>query len=144
VTDPSNINVPNHKPVVSAIPNKTITVGDTFDYQVKANDSDLGDILTYSIDDGPAGMSISPTGEITWIPTAGQAGKHTISVNVSDGTDNTIAHFTINVKKKPTILGFTNLDSFLLIFIAIIIVAILIIIIIFNWWRMKEKSLLKK
>jgi len=127
-----NISVPNYKPVISAIPDQTITVGDKFKYQITANDSDPGDILKYSITDGPAGLSISSTGLITWVPTKGQIGNHIISMNASDGMDSTVVHFNIFVKTKKTISTFTNSESLILAIIIAIIFVIIIIVVALN------------
>ena len=139
-----NINVPNHKPVVSTIPDQTVTVEDKFKYQVKANDSDLGDILKYSINNIPAGMSISSTGLITWAPDNGQIGKHTISVKVSDGMDSTVVYFNMTVKKKETIFGFTNLDTLLFVIIVIAIIVLVVIVVLYNLRRKIYNSSSKK
>ena len=53
-------------------------------YDVDATDPD-GDVLTYSLDTAPIDMTIdSATGQITWTPTAGDAGVHDVTVRVKD------------------------------------------------------------
>jgi len=139
-----NISVPNHKPVVSAIPDQNITVGDTFQYQVKANDSDFGDILNYSIDGKTAELSISSTGLITWVPIMGQVGEYKISVNISDGMDNIIVHFNISVRKSERGIRTTNLNPVESLILLAIIIAMVIMVIVYEMKRRLENSPLKK
>jgi hypothetical protein len=70
----------NRKPVIDPIPDQTVVLGDTFNYQVSASDPD-GDALTYTVS-SPVGATISATGLITWTPTT--AGVYTLSVQVED------------------------------------------------------------
>ena len=57
----------NHPPVITSTPRTTLQAGRTYEYQVQAKDPD-GDALNYVLDSGPAGMAISPTGLVGWIP----------------------------------------------------------------------------
>jgi len=119
---------PNTKPVVSAIPNITVKVGDVFTYQVNASDPDIGDILTYSIANKPVGMSISSSGLISWIPTKDQIGDHIILVSVTDGKDQVNIQFKITVKKKDSTNGYSGLSFLEVGVIVAIIIAILAIV----------------
>lgn len=130
-----NISVPNHKPLVLSIPDQMVRVGDSFKYQINANDSDLGDVLNYSIIDGPTGMSISSSGLIAWTPTKNQTKMHTISIKISDDMDDTTIHFNISVKKRMLPLGNVDLDTFISAVIMIFILIITIIVVVYEWWR---------
>lgn len=56
-----------------------------YQYEVEASDPDPGDILTYSLESKPSGMTInSQTGLISWLPTASQAGSHLVTIKVTD------------------------------------------------------------
>jgi len=56
-----------------------------FRYQVKARDPDGDRNLRFSLRQGPEGMTLNPVlGEVTWQPTADQAGKHPVEVAVQD------------------------------------------------------------
>jgi hypothetical protein len=101
-------------------------------YQVGANDSDPGDILSYSVNDGPLGMSISSTGLITWVPIKGQIGEHMISVNISDGKDNIIVNFNVTVKKNPTTVTSSEIEQFIFIIIVAVIFAMGVIVVVYN------------
>lgn len=67
------------QPVVSAA--ETVA----YRYAVQAIDADVGDTLTYTLLTAPAGMNLnSQTGEISWTPASGQAGAHTVELQVAD------------------------------------------------------------
>ena len=65
---------PNRPPVVTSSPDVVAAVGEGYDYQLLADDVD-GDVLTYSVVDGPANLSIdSMLGRLTWQPVGAQLG----------------------------------------------------------------------
>lgn len=73
----------NHEPVITSSPVTSTIVGQPYNYNVYANDSD-GDTLTYSLITSPSGMSInSYSGLIIWSPE--YAGDFNVVVKVSDG-----------------------------------------------------------
>jgi len=77
--------VVNTAPVITAIEDQTIILGETFTYTVVATDAE-GDTLTYSLIDCPLLMEISADGVITYTPEfATQLGPHEVVVEVSDG-----------------------------------------------------------
>jgi hypothetical protein len=137
------VTLKNIKPVVNAIPEKTITVGEKYSYQVIASDADIGDVLTFQLENTPAGMMINSTGMITWVPKKDQVGKHTISLNASDGKDNVSINFTINVKEEDTTsngFGSTIIASIIIAIIMIIILIPLAIILMKRKKAQKNKS----
>lgn len=72
----------NHSPVITTNPSNEIVAGNTFDYQVQAQDED-NDTLVYTIVTAPENMTINEnTGKITWIPT--KCGLYNIVLQVSD------------------------------------------------------------
>jgi len=114
----------NHKPEITAIPDRTVVAGDKLDLDVKAQDPDAGDHLIYGLDDPPAGMTISSVGAIQWSPTSKQVGDHTITVNVSDGKEYMTAQFKITVKKRPTSPTILGLDAMMFGIIAVVIAVV--------------------
>ena len=73
-------------PQITSTEVDTAVVGQVYNYDVDATDPD-GDVITYSLQIAPAGMSIdSATGLISWIPTAGQLGVNAVTVRASDIT----------------------------------------------------------
>ncbi len=74
----------NTPPVISSVPDVEALIGRPYSYQVTATDED-GDALAYELASGPAGLTMSATGLISWTPTTAQSGNHSVAVKVSDG-----------------------------------------------------------
>jgi VCBS repeat-containing protein len=75
----------NDAPDITSTPVTSATALLRYNYDVEATDPDVGDTLTYSLTVAPAGMTInSSTGLISWTPTVGQVGSHTVTVRVQD------------------------------------------------------------
>jgi Putative Ig domain len=76
----------NHAPVISSTPQTKVVVGNSYRYDVVAQDVD-GDALTYAIDNVSKGLgvSIDPLGRISWKPSTANIGNHEITVKVADG-----------------------------------------------------------
>ncbi len=77
---------PNQPPTLDPIVNAMAQQDVLFQVTASADDPDLpDDVLTFSLDAGPAGMSIDPvSGLISWTPTGGQLGGHPVTVRVTD------------------------------------------------------------
>src|SRR5262249_59485420 len=75
---------PNNSPSITSSPRFTIRIGDTYLYQVEADDPN-GDALAYSLSTGPAGMTIDANGLVTWVPVAAQVGPNAVQIRVEDG-----------------------------------------------------------
>ena len=91
----------NHPPVITLIPDATVTLGEIFTYNVEATDPD-GDTLNYSLTAHPAGMTIvAATGVISWTPTA--IGSYGVTVEVSDGESSDIQSFSITVSEPEIV-----------------------------------------
>ena len=87
----------NNPPVITLIPDATVTLGEVYTCTVEATDPD-GDDLIYSLTDGPDEMAINPTtGLITWTPTV--TGDFDVIVEVSDESESATQSFTITVNK---------------------------------------------
>jgi len=86
----------NQAPVITSIPDTTVTAGENFTYTVEATDPE-GDDLTYSLLTGsPPDMTIDEnSGVISWIPTA--TGNFEVTVEVSDGELSDTQNFIIEV-----------------------------------------------
>jgi cyclophilin family peptidyl-prolyl cis-trans isomerase len=98
----------NHAPTVTAIPNKTVAVGNTLTVNVAVTDTDTPtQTLTYSLDAGfPTGAVINATtGVLTFAPTQAQNGQtFPITVRVTDNGDPTMsgtATFNVAVNATP-------------------------------------------
>lgn len=89
----------NNIPSIDPIPAQEVTEGGSFTYTVTATDAD-GDTLTFSLVDGPVGMTmLNSTGTISFTPTSAMVGQtYTVEVMVDDGKDNVTRSFQLTVK----------------------------------------------
>ncbi|WP_171040821.1 Ig-like domain-containing protein [Marinobacter alexandrii] len=74
----------NAVPEISSLPTSPAFTGQTYGYDVIARDAD-GDSLSYALETGPAGMTLSGEGVLRWTPDANQIGAHDVRIRVSDG-----------------------------------------------------------
>jgi hypothetical protein len=127
-------------PTITSQPTRTkIYSGESFDYTLAATDPDAGDVLTYSLDGAPAGMTIdASTGHIKWKAANKDVGTHTFKARVTDrhgqSDEQTI---TVTVAKRSAVVLGNNL--MLLVLVLIIILAVLIAIVIVRL-RQKRKG----
>jgi hypothetical protein len=103
LTDYENITITvlsdnNSAPVLNAIGNKSVTVGQTLQFTVSATDAD-DDTLIYSASNLPLGATFnSQTGIFSWTPTSSQAGSYpSVLFAVSDGSLTDYEYITITV-----------------------------------------------
>jgi hypothetical protein len=107
----------NDPPVMTVIPQQSAETFKLFGYQVLANDVDVGDVLGYSLDKRPDGMTIGKaSGLINWTPELAQVGNNNVVINVTDGSVFVTGSFNITVlrvipyyKTKATLLSPPNL-----------------------------------
>lgn len=75
---------PNAPPVIVSTPPNQAVQQLPLEYYVKVQDAP-GEVLTYSLDVQPPGMTIDPdTGTLRWTPTFAQVGVHSVTVAVAD------------------------------------------------------------
>ncbi len=60
--------IPNGPPVLSALANRTVNIGDTLGLQLVASDPNPNDALQYSLPVAPAGAALSPSPVVKWTP----------------------------------------------------------------------------
>ena len=76
---------PNHAPQILSQPPTVASPNIEYLYTVRAFDADVGEVLTFSLAQAPAGMTINPAnGLVRWTPTGGQIGRHVVAVKVTD------------------------------------------------------------
>jgi len=106
-------------PEIAEIGDLSATSGEKFSYQVIASDDD-GDNLTYSV--SPSWIRIdSRTGRLYFTPDDSRAGKHEVTVYVTDGTHTTTETFELTVSTR---VNYKSV-ALVLIFIALGLVIIL-------------------
>ncbi|MEM7167154.1 MAG: putative Ig domain-containing protein, partial [Planctomycetota bacterium] len=96
-TCPPEVNTP---PSMTSMPITAAEEGSLYLYDVDAIDPDVTDVITYTLDNAPAGATIdADTGEISWIPTAAQVGMNNFFVvrATDDGTPNLFAQQIFDV-----------------------------------------------
>src|SRR5207244_471666 len=108
VLSPSQTNFP---PVFTSTPVVVATVNDPskpasapgYTYQATATDQDADYPLAWSVQSGPAGLTINPaTGLVTWRPTDTQLGAQSVTLKVTDGHGaSTTQTFTVWVQETP-------------------------------------------
>jgi len=106
VSKPTPTPVPtpvNHAPSITSTPSLTAIVGVGYTYTITATDPD-GDVLTYSLVSGPAGMTFTAPATINWTPVSGQIGPNDVTVKASDGDKFDTQSFTVVVveNQPPT------------------------------------------
>ena len=105
------VNHVNRPPVLKDVPAVTVKENEAVGFTLEASDPDKEDEgkLKYSADNLPKGASLNASsGAFSWTPDYDQAGKHTITFKVSDGTAeaSTSVQITVeNVNRPPTIKG---------------------------------------
>ena len=81
----ANFEADDGRPVITSAPVTTATQDVLYTYDVEATDPDVGDVLTFSLDASPVGMTIDAvSGLIQWTPTSSQAGDHAVTVRAED------------------------------------------------------------
>ncbi|MGE0642376.1 MAG: tandem-95 repeat protein [Nitrospira sp.] len=107
----------NDAPVLGAIGNKTVQVGQPLTFTINATDADVpANALTFSATSLPTGATFdAATGQFSWTPTAGQVGDAEMTFAVQDdgspqlGNSETI---TINVTPIPNRNPVADDDSY--------------------------------
>lgn len=93
----------NSPPSIDPVPDLEIPVGDSLLYTFGAADPDPGDILSFELQDLPAGAQFDPRGRrLSWTPTATDVGLSRLTLRVADSAGETAAtSFTIAVTAPP-------------------------------------------
>ena len=106
----------NVAPVITSSPLLSGAENVLYSYDVDATDANDNDVLTFSLINSPAGMTIlSDSGLVSWVPTTEQVGTHSIVVSVSDDaglTDSQSFSLVIDdINEAPTILSAAITDA---------------------------------
>ena len=75
---------PNSPPQIFSTPRLLASPGFEYTYAVLAVDADVGEVLSYSLAQAPAGMTIDANHLIHWTPAAADFGDHPIKIKVTD------------------------------------------------------------
>ncbi len=85
-------------PAITSQPPGSATAGQVYQYDVQATDPQ-NNPLQFSLTQHPDGMAIDPaTGQLRWVPKAGQVGPQTVAVQATDGQGASVTQtFTVTV-----------------------------------------------
>lgn len=73
----------NAPPSITSRPSSVALVGETYSYQLVATDPE-NEALTYALQSGPSGMTLSSGGLVQWNPGENQTGEYSVSLEVRD------------------------------------------------------------
>ena len=93
----------NTVPVLEAVSDRTVKLPGSIGWMLRATDTDLpSQSLIYGLVSGPTGLTVSPSGELRWIPTEAQARTtNAVTVSVSDGVTSASTGFVVVVEASP-------------------------------------------
>ncbi|MBD3316819.1 MAG: PKD domain-containing protein, partial [Chitinivibrionales bacterium] len=101
-------------PVFTSNPIAEGTEDVLYRYQATAEDNN-GDVLTFSLLDGPVGMSVSSDGLVSFMPENEDVGIHSVTIVVEDGwflVEQTYDLTIDNVNDSPTFTSTPNIDAY--------------------------------
>ena len=91
----------NDAPVINSTPVLVGRVDQPYSYQIMATDVEL-DALTYAVATGPAAMTVSANGLVSWTPTQAEVGINSITLSVSDSNgDSTTQSYNLEIEAAP-------------------------------------------
>ncbi len=94
------VNNVNRAPEINGPASGEVQAGSSLSLSFSGSDAD-GDDLSYSLSGAPAGMTVSGDGEVSWTPADDAAGNYSVTVTVSDGSDEASKSFDVHVTPKP-------------------------------------------
>jgi len=102
--------VVNNPPAIDSTPINSVNESSLYGYQITVTDSDAGDTQTYSLNQGPAWLSVdSSTGLASGTaPSVVSDLVYAIIVGVSDGTDSDDQSYSLTVVDIPLVIPDTN------------------------------------
>jgi hypothetical protein len=93
-------------PHITSTPVTTATVGVSYSYDADGRVEATGDSpITFSLGNGPSGMSVSGDGRVSWTPVAGQEGTHSVEIVATNPGGSDTQSFEITVASQPPVGG---------------------------------------
>ncbi|MEP4890445.1 MAG: M12 family metallo-peptidase [Aliiglaciecola sp.] len=99
-------------PVIISTPNTTATSGIAYQYDADNRvDAEGTELLTFDLDYGPEGMTLSEDGLVAWTPTSSQLGVNLIQISASNDYGTDTQNFEVEVTENPSgeFLNFNDL-----------------------------------
>jgi hypothetical protein len=108
----------NTPPQLSTVPDRTVREGVALGFNLEAVDADVpANALTYGLVSGPPGLSVSPAGRVSWVPSEVEGpGLYLVTVKVDDdgfpvlGDSKTFQLTVQEVNLPPEIEGLADRD----------------------------------
>ena len=103
---------PGQAPTITSVASTTASVGVAYAYDLDGTVQASGSTpITFSLLNGPVGMSVSAGGLVSWTPVPGQEGMHAVDIDAQNmfGTDT--QSFTIDVSGAPPVLLVDDFDD---------------------------------
>ncbi|MPV86159.1 putative Ig domain-containing protein [Ostreibacterium oceani] len=92
----------NQPPVITSTYPSAVMAGNIYSYQVQATDPD-DDLLSYRLENAPAGMAVNAGGLVSWQTAAGDVGNYEITIIVSDGVSETRQTIYVEIRERVEI-----------------------------------------
>ncbi|MDO6692095.1 M12 family metallo-peptidase [Aliiglaciecola sp. 3_MG-2023] len=90
-------------PTIISTPNTTATAGLAYEYDTDSRvDADGSGSLTFNLDFGPEGMTVSEDGLVEWIPIETQTGTSLVQISASNAYGTDTQNFEIEVTQNPS------------------------------------------
>ncbi len=74
----------DNTPVIDSTPPTSARVGVAYSYPMAAHDDDANDARRFLVAEGPAGLTVSTAGLVSWTPAAGQEGNRIVVLKAID------------------------------------------------------------
>ena len=103
---------PNAPPRLVSTPKTLASPGFEYYYTPLAVDADAGETLTWSLSEGPAGMTMDALGTVRWTPSSGDLGEHVIAIEVTDSIGvSAFQGFVVKVVSPATVPDLAGLTE---------------------------------
>ncbi len=102
----------NDPPIIFGPPARYVAVGETYHQPIRTADSNVNDVVTVSLEEGPVGMALGTDGALYWATTEADLGAHRVVVSAID-TESAIAVLDFELEvvvpgPVPDVVGLTR------------------------------------
>lgn len=103
---------PNAPPRIVSTPKTLASPGFEYGYTALAVDADAGETLTWSLSEGPPGMTMDALGTVRWTPSQGDLGEHVMAIEVADSVGvSAFQAFVVEVVPPATVPDLAGLTE---------------------------------
>ena len=94
------VNNVNRAPEIDGPGSGEVQAGSSLSLAFTGSDPD-GDKLNYTLSGAPSGMTVSTDGTVSWTPADDVSGDYSVTITVSDGSEEASKSFDVRVTPKP-------------------------------------------